>query len=268
MTQQTPSRPPEAGQTSGDAKDSALNSARVSIKSYVLRGARASRGQKRLLEALSPIYCVPFTPEKLDFNKIFQNGNPIICEIGFGTGAASAKIALENPEKNYLGIEVYKRGVGALLRKIKDFQIKNIRIIEHDAADVIEEMFPDQSISGFNIFFPDPWMKRKHRKRRLIKRPFTDLLARKLIAGGILHFVSDWEDYAIQALSELSQTPGLENAYPEFAPQDDSRAKTNFELKALAKNHEIRELLFTKIPSRGLIGERGVTGQRPTTCFP
>jgi tRNA (guanine-N7-)-methyltransferase len=214
------------------------------IKSYVLRGGRMSNAQRRSYETLSSRYIVPFTGKVLDFRALFANENPVTVEIGFGMGLATAIIALENPEKNYIGIEVFRPGIGRLLWEIEKRGLPNIRIIEHDAVDVLAEMIPPASLEGIHLFFPDPWPKKRHHKRRLVKRPFTDLLARRLRPSGYIYMVTDWAGYGEWALEELSATTGLVNSYEGFAPPQDWRPRTKFETKGLQKNHEVRELLF------------------------
>jgi tRNA (guanine-N7-)-methyltransferase len=205
-----------------------------------------SGAQKRSYDALAPRYCVPFTRSPLcgGLRGVFGNENPLILEIGFGMGIATARIARENPEKNYLGVEVFRPGIGRLLWEIEQGGIENIRIVEHDAAEVLEEMIPDAALEGVHIFFPDPWPKKRHHKRRLVRRPLTDLLARRIRPGGCLYMVTDWAEYGEWALGELSATAGLVNAYGGFAPPQEWRPRTKFEAKGLAKNHEIRELFF------------------------
>jgi tRNA (guanine-N7-)-methyltransferase len=223
------------------------------IKSYVLRAGRMSVAQRRTYETLFPDYCVPFSPEPadagsspLDFTRIFGNENPVTLEIGFGMGIATAMIAEDNPEKNYLGVEVHRPGIGRLLWEIGKRGISNIRIIEYDAVDVVEKVIPPTSLAAFHLFFPDPWPKKRHHKRRLITRPFTDLLAEKLCPGGYVYMVTDWADYGDWALAELSATPALKNPHPGFAERQSWRPETKFERKGLEKNHEVRELFFVR----------------------
>ena len=176
---------------------------------------------------------------------MFGNDAPLVIEIGFGMGKATAAIAHNNPGINYLGIEVHRPGIGRLLGEIERRELKNIRIVEGDAVDVLGRI-KDDSVSAFHIFFPDPWPKKRHHKRRLITRPFTDLLAAKLSGGAYIYMVSDWADYGDWALGELSATPGLVNRYDAFAERQAWRPETEFERKGLDKNHEIRELYFEK----------------------
>ncbi len=216
------------------------------IKSYVLRAGRMSTAQRRSYENLKDIYSIPFSETIVSPDEYFKNHNPLIIEIGFGMGIATAMIAGANPGKNYLGLEVHRPGIGRLLWEIDKRKISNIRIIEHDAVEVLEKMIRPETVDGFHIFFPDPWPKKRHHKRRLIQHPFTDLLARKLVPGGYLYFVSDWVEYGDWALRELTATPGLFNEYPGFAPHQAWRPETKFELKGIKKQHEVKELLFKK----------------------
>ena len=206
-----------------------------------------SGAQRRSYDKLFPVYGLRGEEAGLiESSSLFGNGAPLIVEIGFGMGRATAGIAVNNPENNYLGIEVHRPGIGRLLWEIEKNSLKNIRIIEGDAVKILEQNIKDSSVWAFHIFFPDPWPKKKHHKRRLVKRPFTDLLASKLKTGGYLYMVSDWPDYGDWALAELSATGGLANKYDGFAEAQDWRPETEFERKGLDKNHEIRELLFEK----------------------
>jgi tRNA (guanine-N7-)-methyltransferase len=216
------------------------------IKSYVLRAGRMSDAQKRSYDNLKDEYCIPFSNTLLSREKLFGNNNPLTIEIGFGMGIATALIAEANPDKNYLGLEVHRPGIGRLLWEIEQRNIRNIRIIEHDAVEVLEKMIENNSVDAFHIFFPDPWPKKRHHKRRLVKRPFSDLLAQKLAPGGYIYFVTDWVEYGDWALEELTLTPEICNAYTGFAPHQDWRPETKFEAKGIAKQHEVRELLFKK----------------------
>jgi tRNA (guanine-N7-)-methyltransferase len=216
------------------------------IKSYVLRAGRMSDAQRRSYDSLSSRFCIPFQNGFLDYAKEFGNDNAVTVEIGFGMGIATAIIAEQNPQKNYLGLEVHRPGIGRLLWEIEKRQLSNIRIIEHDAAEVFEKMIRQGSVSGLHIFFPDPWPKKRHHKRRLVKQPFTGLLAAALKPGAYLYMVTDWENYGDWALSELSNTPGLENAYDGFAPRQEWRPETKFEKKGIAKNHAVKEIYFVR----------------------
>ncbi len=216
------------------------------IKTYVLRKGRMTQAQKRDYAELSPLWCIPYSEEKLNLIDIFGNSNPVVVEIGFGMGAATAEIASMNPDMNYIGIEVHTPGVGSLLGEIRSRDLKNLYIIEHDAVEVLENMIGDSCVSGFHVFFPDPWQKKKHHKRRLLKRPNTDLLARKLSKDGYIYFVTDWKEYADFALDELSKTEGIRNRYDGFAEAQDWRPLTKFECKGLLAERPITELYFLK----------------------
>jgi tRNA (guanine-N7-)-methyltransferase len=212
-----------------------------------------SAAQRRSYDTLRERFCVTEGSggefDLLDFARVFGNGNPVVVEIGFGMGEALAALACANSGVNYLGIEVHRPGVGRLLWEIEKRGIKNIRVIEDDAVDAMRRV-RDGSLAGVHLFFPDPWPKKKHRKRRLVARPFTSLLAAKLAPGGCLYMVTDWEDYGSGAMAELSATPGLANPYRGlpggFAPPRPWRPRTRFEEKGLAQNHAIRELWFVK----------------------
>ena len=220
------------------------------IKTFVLRKGRITDAQKKAYAESAPRWCIPYGTQKLSFTELFTNDHPIIIEIGFGMGVATAEIAAQNPEINYIGIEVFQAGVGKLLSEIEQRGLKNIRIIEHDAIEVLEHMIPDVSIAGFHIFFPDPWQKKKHHKRRLLHRPRTDLLTQKLQENGYLYMVTDWYDYAEDAFAELSATEGLRSKYEGFAPPQAWRPKTKFEQKGLNKAHPITELMFIRLARR------------------
>jgi len=212
----------------------------------VLRAGRVTDAQRKSYDTLSGSFTVPFTESQVAYKEIFGNENPVIAEIGFGMGAATAVIAEENPEKNYIGIEVHKAGVGKLLWEIERRNLSNVRIIEHDAVDVFEKMFPPHSLDGIHLFFPEPWPKKRHHKRRLVKRPFTGILASKLKPGGYLYMVTDWADYADWALAELNLTESLANSCDGFSPPKTWRPRTKFERKGIEKNHEVRELFFNR----------------------
>ncbi|MDC7227138.1 MAG: tRNA (guanosine(46)-N7)-methyltransferase TrmB [Spirochaetales bacterium] len=223
-----------------------MSEERKKIKSYVLRASRMSKGQKIALELLSEKYCIEFQDDFLDIKDKF-NSERLCIEIGFGMGTATGKIAADNPDMNFLGIEVHKPGVGRLLSDIQSRGLSNLRIINHDAVEVLEKMIPDSSIEGFHIFFPDPWPKKKHHKRRLLNDEFTALLVSKLRPNGYIYAVTDWEDYAKQMLAVLSSNKDLKNAFEGWADSPGWRPQTAFERKGLDKNHIIRELYFYNI---------------------
>ena len=220
---------------------------RREVKTYVLRIGRMTAAQEKAYAELSPSWCIPFEDKILNFVDVFGNTNPIIVEIGFGMGDATVNMAAANPDINYLGIEVHRPGVGKVLSEIKRRELKNLYIIEHDALEVLEKMIGDNSVNGFHIFFPDPWPKKRHHKRRMVQRPRTNLFAQKLAKGGYLYFVTDWLEYAEFALEELNQTEHLKNKYDGFADPQPWRAQTKFERKGLKADRSITEIYFTKV---------------------
>ncbi|WP_407429305.1 tRNA (guanosine(46)-N7)-methyltransferase TrmB [Treponema sp.] len=216
------------------------------IHTFVLRQGHFTASERKAYEELHEQFCVPYSEKKLDFETVFGNKNPVVIEIGFGMGKATAIIAENNPQINYLGIEVHKPGVGKLLGEIREKNLNNLRIIEHDAMEVLTEQINDESVSAFHIFFPDPWQKKRHFKRRLVQRPRTDLMAKKLVKDGYLYFVTDWLPYAEFGLEQLSVTDGLKNKYEKYAPHQQWRPETRFEQKGLDANRVITELMFVK----------------------
>ena len=224
------------------------------IKSYVIRGGRLGEGRKRALAELYGIYGLPFVGEHIDLASLFppeRAFNRVIAEIGFGTGEVTAAVAEDNPETFFIGIEVFPAGVGNLLKIIHECGLQNLRVIRHDAAEVICTMLPDSCLDGFHIFFPDPWPKKKHHKRRLLNDGFIALMRDKLKTGGYLYAVTDWEDYAEQILTSFNKTPGLKMTGAKagetgFSLRQQWRPQTKFEKKGLEKNHLIREIHFTK----------------------
>jgi len=216
------------------------------IRSFVLRAGRLTSAQRRSYDALSGKFIIRCEDKILDFARIFGNGNPVIVEIGFGMGKATAVIAGENQDKNYIGLEIHKPGIGRLLWEIEHRSLSNVRIIENDATEVFRNMIPINSLDGVHIFFPDPWPKKRHHKRRLIQRPFSDCIASRLKPGGYIYMVSDWLDYANWALSVLTNTEGLVNEYDGFSAPQSWRPMTSFEKKGIDKKHEIKELFFKR----------------------
>ncbi|MDR0600716.1 MAG: tRNA (guanosine(46)-N7)-methyltransferase TrmB [Treponema sp.] len=204
-----------------------------------------SRAQERSYEE-GTRFRIPYTGVPADFASLFGNPRPLTVEIGFGMGTATAEIAAANPEKNYLGIEVFKAGIGKLIWELERRSLSNVRIIERDAAEVLETMTAPGTIAAFHLFFPDPWPKKRHHKRRLVQRPFAETLASRLTAGGYIYMVTDWEPYAAEALEALSGAPGLFNPYGGFAPGFSWRPQTKFERKGLDKDHRVREIYVVK----------------------
>ncbi|WP_407645092.1 tRNA (guanosine(46)-N7)-methyltransferase TrmB [Diaphorobacter caeni] len=216
------------------------------IKSYVLRAGRVTTGQAKALETLGPRFVLDYAPAPLDATAAFGRAAPLILEIGFGMGDATAHIAQVRPEDNFLCCEVHAPGVGALLKRVGEGQIENIRILQHDAVEVIDNMLPEGSLDGVHIFFPDPWHKKRHHKRRLIQPPLVAKLASRLKPGGYLHCATDWEPYAEQILEVLSADPHLLNSAEGYAPQPAYRPLTKFENRGLRLGHGVWDLVFKR----------------------
>jgi tRNA (guanine-N7-)-methyltransferase len=217
------------------------------IRSFVVRAGRIGPGQARALATLAPRYVVPFQATPLDFAALFGRRAPVVVEIGFGMGHATAAIAAAHPAIDFLGIEVHPPGVGALLQRIDEAALANVRIVQHDAVDVLESMIAPQSLAGVHVFFPDPWPKKRHHKRRLLQPPFVRLLASRLAAGATLHCATDWEPYAEQMLAVLAAEPSLVNAAGAgYAERPSTRPLTKFEQRGIDRGHGVRDLVFTK----------------------
>jgi tRNA (guanine-N7-)-methyltransferase len=219
---------------------------RRAIRSFVLRQGRLSNAQRRAHAELLPVYGVPYSPAVLDLGRVFGRAAPKILEIGFGMGETTARIAHEHPENDYLGIEVHTPGVGSLLKRVAELGLKNLRVIQHDAVEVLQHMISPGALDGVHIFFPDPWPKKRHHKRRLVQAPFLALLASRMKAGATLHLATDWEDYAQQMLEALSAEPALANAAEGFASAS-VRPRTKFEDRGRTLGHRIWDLVFRKI---------------------
>ena len=216
------------------------------IRSFVLRAGRMGSGQTRALQELGPRFVLPFQPTPLDFAAVFGRRAPVVLEIGFGMGDATAAIAERMPGTDFLGIEVHAPGVGALLQRIGQRQLANLRIIQHDAVDALAAMIPPASLAGVHIFFPDPWHKKRHHKRRLIQPAFVATLAQHLAPGGVLHCATDWQPYAEQMLEVLAAEPLLVNTAAGFAPRPELRPLTKFEARGLGLGHDVWDLVFVR----------------------
>jgi tRNA (guanine-N7-)-methyltransferase len=216
------------------------------IRSFVTRAGRLSTAQARALDELGPRYCIPYTKQTLDIEQAFGRKAPAILEIGFGMGETTAKIAASLPDKNFIGAEVHTPGVGSLLKLIGEQELSNLRVIQHDAFEILTHMIAPASLAGVHIFFPDPWHKARHNKRRLIQPPFVELLSSRLATGGYLHCATDWQDYAEQMLAVLSAEPSLRNSAESYAPRPDYRPVTKFENRGLRLGHGVWDLVFIK----------------------
>jgi len=216
------------------------------IRSYVLRQGRVSNAQQRSLDTLLPRFGIPYAAQPLSLAQTFGRDAPKILEIGFGMGETTAAIAQAHPQNDYLAIEVHSPGVGSLLKQIGEMNLSNVRIIQHDAVEVLRNMIPDASLDGAHIFFPDPWHKKRHNKRRLIQPPLVALLTQKLKPGAYIHVATDWQDYAEQVLAVLSAEPLLQNTATDYAPRPDYRPLTKFEQRGLKLGHGVYDLIVTR----------------------
>lgn len=217
-----------------------------SIRSFVLRQGRMSPAQHRYLDAMMPRVGIGFRPEVIDAQRVFGRVAPLVVEIGFGMGAATADIAAARPDEDFIGIEVHAPGVGNLCKLIDERRISNLRIVQHDAVEVLRDMIAPDSLAGVHIYFPDPWPKKRHHKRRLVQGPMVRLVAERLAPGGYLHCATDWEDYAVQMLEVLGAEPLLANTSDGFAPRPGFRPLTKFEQRGLRLGHGVWDLMFQR----------------------
>ena len=224
------------------------------IRSFVLRTGRMTPGQERAFKEYWPRYGVDFDPaQPLDFSALFGNHNPVWVEIGFGDGESLSTMARTFPERNYLGIEVHTPGVGHLLLKLAEEDIGNVRIISADAMEILQQVIPASSLAGVQLFFPDPWHKKKHHKRRIVQPAFVELMATLLKPGGLFHAATDWEDYAAHMLRHFSARDDLfENLSDSngYLPQPDSRPTTKFERRGQRLGHGVWDLMFRRTPDQ------------------
>jgi tRNA (guanine-N7-)-methyltransferase len=217
------------------------------IRSFMRRQGRATASQKNALETLWDKYCLD--PAKTyDYTLVFQRTAPLIVEIGFGNGDSFAQMAEANPQFNYLGIEVHKPGVGRLMALLEQKQLTNVRIYHHDAVEVLEQRIADASLAGVQLFFPDPWQKRCHHKRRIVKPEFVELVAKKLVSGGYFHAATDWQHYAKEMLKIISANQKLQNSSKtnDFCERPDYRPLTKFEQRGIRLGHGVWDLIFQK----------------------
>ena len=216
------------------------------IRSFVTRAGRLTNSQRQALQRLSGQFVLPFQTESIDWSVVFQRTTRNILEIGFGMGDATAYIAECAPDTNFLGVEVHQPGVGALLKRIEEKELSNLRLIQHDAIEVVQYMIAPETLDGVHIFFPDPWHKKRHHKRRLMQTNFVSLLVSRLKKGGYVHCATDWQDYAEHMLAILSAEPLLMNAADSYAPRPDYRPVTKFEQRGLRLGHGVWDLVFKK----------------------
>lgn len=235
---------PAAPAAAGDAPADTTH--HRALRSFVLRQGRFSPAQARALELLLPRWGIPYAPAPLDLASAFGRDAPVVLEIGFGMGETTARIAAALPETGFLGIEVHLPGVGALLKRVDETGLTNIRVIRHDAVEVVRDMIAPDTLAGIHVFFPDPWPKKRHHKRRLIQPAFVALLASRLKPGGYLHLATDWEEYAQQMLEVLGAEPLLANTADGFAPRPAYRPQTKFETRGLKLGHGVWDVVFRR----------------------
>ncbi len=218
------------------------------IRSFVRRAGRITRAQRRALDELWPRYGIEPRDSLLDFSAVFGQRAPVIVEIGFGNGEALAAMAAAHPDNNYLGIEVHRPGIGSLLLRLGDEALTNVRLLEGDAKEILAQRIPPNSIQGVHLFFPDPWPKKRHHKRRLVQTDFIELIRRALMLGGYFHLATDWQDYAVHMLALLTQTPGFKNTanISGYAPRPDYRPLTKFERRGQKLGHGVWDLIFRR----------------------
>ena len=217
-----------------------------SIRSFVLRQGHMTAAQQRAIDTMWPQFGVDFQEAPLNLNHAFGRDNPKVLEIGFGMGVATVEIAKRLPDTDFLAIDVHGPGVGNILKLIEEEHISNIRVMRHDAVEVVEKMLEDGSLDGIHIFFPDPWHKKRHNKRRLVQVPFVEKLLPKLKSGGYVHMATDWEEYAVQMLEVLSSFDALQNTAADYAPTPDYRPETKFEARGKRLSHGVWDLVFRK----------------------
>ena len=216
------------------------------IRSFVLRQGRFSPAQRLAYDTLLPRFGVPFSPEPLDLDVIFGRPNPKVLEVGSGMGETTAAIAAAQPEHDFLAVEVHAPGIGGLLKLIAQRGLSNVRVVRHDAVEVVEHMIAPGALSGAHIFFPDPWPKKRHHKRRLLQSVFVHLLAERLAPGGYLHAATDWEEYAAAILETFRAEPLLVNTASEYAPRPAYRPITKFEHRGLGRGHGVWDVIFRR----------------------
>jgi tRNA (guanine-N7-)-methyltransferase len=230
-----------------DDKAEAHDASQRRIRSFVLRQGRLTKGQARALETVFPKFGITYTPELINLSTQFgRTDSKKILEIGFGMGETTAKIAQTLPECDFLAAEVHTPGVGALLKLIDELALTNIRVVQHDVVEVLQNMLPDASLDGIHIFFPDPWHKKRHHKRRLIQSEFVKLLCTKLKPDAYIHVATDWQEYAEWVLEVLSAEPQLQNTAEDYAEKPAYRPLTKFENRGIKLGHGVWDMVFTR----------------------
>lgn len=219
------------------------------IRSFVRREGRLTKGQEKAIEECWATMGIDFVQQRLDWKEVFGNDNPVVLEIGFGMGASLVKMAKNAPEKNFIGIEVHSPGVGACLASAQEAGVTNLRVMCHDAVEVFEHMIPDNSLITLQLFFPDPWHKKRHHKRRIVQLGFAEMVRQKLIISeGIFHMATDWENYAEHMIEVMNEAPGFENIATDgdFIPRPDERPLTKFEARGHRLGHGVWDIKFRR----------------------
>jgi len=225
----------------------AMNAVHRPIRSFVLRQGRVSNAQQRAHDTLLPTFGIPYAAHAIDLDRVFGRRAPRVLEIGFGMGETTAAIAARHPDCDYLGIEVHTPGVGSLLKRIAELGLVNVRIIQHDAVEVLRDMIAPSTLDAVHIFFPDPWPKKRHHKRRLIQPPLIALLCERMKPGAYLHAATDWQEYAEQILDVFRREPRLANTAQDYAPRPSYRPQTKFETRGLKLGHGVWDIIFRRV---------------------
>ena len=219
------------------------------IRSFVKREGRLTEGQERAINEIFPHFGIALTEQTLDLDNIFQRNAPRILEIGFGNGKSLSEMAENNPEQDYIGIEVHRPGVGNLLSQIERRGLTNVRVMNEDAIDVLNKMIADESLDAVYLFFADPWHKTRHHKRRIVQEDFVQLLRKKLKDSGVFHMATDWEPYAKHMMRVMNNTQGYENTAgkDQYLPRPEYRPLTKFEQRGQRLGHGVWDLIFKKV---------------------
>lgn len=235
--------------TTSETKSNPEQPQNFRIKSFALRQGRLSSAQQRAIDTLWPTFGLDVNHTLLDFTQVFNREAPTIVEIGFGMGKSLAEMAQANPDKNYIGIDVHRPGIGALLKLIAEKELTNIRVFNHDAIEVLEQCIPKNSLAGVYLFFPDPWHKKRHHKRRILQPEFVQNIAQHLKIGGHFHMATDWENYAEQMMEVMSTAPNFRNTAGEraYTPRPEYRPLTKFEQRGQRLGHGVWDLIFERI---------------------